>query len=1229
MNCPICGSTMIKRVAGKGTNIGKEFYGCSKFPNCRGTINVPETKMKDIPEVYSKKLNEVSINNTNNINKINNNMMKDNPYNNKMPELKDKNNLIGLIPLYSEPSKKGNELYYFQSIAVPNIAFNALANGYIQDKDLTRHSRFSLELPIAKYEVSYEQKAICSLVLRLLNRGIYTKNSHNIEEFLKNSYQFTESEIKKLEILDSFIQYDSIMMAHDSEREFDLMKRLELAFGPNFYSHIISQVYLNSLVGEETISSIGERVDFLLSIGDVDYVIEVDGSEHELHASKDKNRDERLIDSGYKVVRIKNDEFDNGNSKELDELLNICENYKIRYKKIYNDSEKYLIASKIIHQLQISLVKAVEIGVIAGCETVQVNINTDVFTVEELNKISSIALEDLTSLFEHFCDLYRVNYFFGCELASINEQNCFIISYGNSISSNGMVVRDIHVMKDLVAPIEGISSIYPSLIKRSTLEYFLRYVYHYDKFQEGQYEAIERILLKKDTIVLLPTGSGKSLIYQLSSLIVPGQTMVVTPLTSLMIDQVNNLKEKGITNAVAIYSSSSQNGVRKSSNYLKYKHISLVYISPERLQMMEFRTQVQASLVENSVYTVAVDEAHCVSEWGHDFRTSYLNIGRNTRKVFMKNGDIPIIVALTGTASTAVLKDVKRELSILDYEAIITPKTFDRKELHYSIIRANSDNKSNVTVTALLEQIPRYFQRSRHQFYGHYDNLTNCGVVFCPHVNGSYGITNLKNNLIEKGVPNVGLYAGSAPKDYMNKNWEVEKESQTIKFKQNKTNVLVSTKAFGMGIDKPNIRFTVHYGIPGSIESFYQEVGRAGRDRMNAYCTIIYSDDNEILNRRMLDVNTPLEEVIKYMDKLTSGEQDDISRMLYFHVNSFKGIDKEVTNVRRVLELMFETEEQLEKSSYTISAKDKAEAEQLEKAIQRLIVLGIVKDLTINYASNEYVMKVDNIRKDSIIDHYCRYVSGYNSGRVVTERKKILEIQGEHKHFILGAAKVLIEFIYDTIEKGRRRGLREITHMSNAALLSKEPDMEIRSRVIRYFESTYSEEINAIIEDKNLGFQHIISIIDGTVDELGEQIGGVRSYNEAARIRGQVSRDLESLPDHPGLLFLRALAELYSSNFDKNSIQEDYIAAIQFAKDRYSCDENRVLDFSLYFLNKTYESNYELYENLFNCSMKLYNAENICNRIIMNELYAEEMKVLPASVYMNHTIERVLNKIKK
>ncbi len=396
----------------------------------------------------------------------------------------------------------------------------------------------------------------------------------------------------------------------------------------------------------------------------------------------------------------------------------------------------------------------------------------------------------------------------------------------------------------------------------SSLVFLLQNIFRKEAFRSGQLEIIDKALKRENVIGLLPTGSGKSLCYQLACLLQPSATLVIDPLISLMKDQVQNLFTTGFNHIKKINSELSTLEMVDALDELRDGLYQFVFISPERFQIRKFRETLEdiTNTDQYKIKQAVIDEAHCVSEWGHDFRPAYLRLGDLVREYC---GEDVLIFGLTGTASFDVLSDVAREVRI-NQQGLVEANSFDRKELRFSITpkrimreQADSSFKMNI-LKRVLRLIPRYFgYRDLADFYNPvHGKFINSGIVFCPHkgLNNNafspFSVGTVATEIITflNGANNGGMGLNTVVDKYSGALNTDDRESVQDRFKNNETCILVATNAFGMGIDKPNIRFIIHYSSPHSIEAYYQEAGRAGRDRNNALCISIFSDDKHFFN---------------------------------------------------------------------------------------------------------------------------------------------------------------------------------------------------------------------------------------------------------------------------------------------------------------------------------------------------------------------------------------------
>ncbi|MDR2575957.1 MAG: DNA helicase RecQ [Treponema sp.] len=340
-------------------------------------------------------------------------------------------------------------------------------------------------------------------------------------------------------------------------------------------------------------------------------------------------------------------------------------------------------------------------------------------------------------------------------------------------------------------------------------------MFGYDSFRPGQEEAIDGILSGRDTLAVMPTGAGKSLCYQIPALLLPGMTIVISPLISLMKDQVNALREAGCP---AAYLNSSLNGREyyQTISEINSGNVKLLYIAPERLQRDDIFAEGERSQ-KSQPPLVVIDEAHCISQWGHDFRTSYLEIAGFIKSIKPR----PITAAFTATATPKVRNDIERLLRLK--KPVLINTGFDRPNLYFEVQKPG-DKKA-----ALLEFLAKLKKSS--------------GIVYCA---TRKAVDELYDILPRYGFSVTRYHAGLE---------DDERRGNQEDFIYDRKTIMIATNAFGMGIDKPNVRFVIHYNMPKNIESYYQEAGRAGRDGDPADCILLYSGQDVRINEYLITHN--------------------------------------------------------------------------------------------------------------------------------------------------------------------------------------------------------------------------------------------------------------------------------------------------------------------------------------------------------------------------------------
>jgi hypothetical protein len=333
---------------------------------------------------------------------------------------------------------------------------------------------------------------------------------------------------------------------------------------------------------------------------------------------------------------------------------------------------------KFLHQVQISLLEAVRGGwlEVDTPRTVGVILPHSLQCSNRLFDMVKLAVQDFSALLEHLGNLsgLPITPQFTVKVLDELGSNCQVIIgavEGKRSSQQLFPSVPLFQVFDLVFPGEiaaPLSSAMPSKItepSETDAKWLLYYIFRKEQFWEGQWQAIERALRQKDSVVLLPTGGGKSLAFQLAALLLPGRCVVVDPIISLIDDQIDNLRKVGIDRTVGITGQIQSSQEREQIlRAFSSGHYLFCYVAPERFQITRFREALRALTVVTPISLIAIDEAHCVSEWGHDFRTAYLNLGRVSREYCQSQGAVPPLMALTGTASKIVLKDVQRELKI-------------------------------------------------------------------------------------------------------------------------------------------------------------------------------------------------------------------------------------------------------------------------------------------------------------------------------------------------------------------------------------------------------------------------------------------------------------------------------------------------------------------------------------------------------------------------------------
>lgn len=742
------------------------------------------------------------------------------------------------------------------------------------------------------------------------------------------------------------------------------------------------------------------------------------------------------------------------------------------------------------------------------------------------------------------------------------------------------------------------------------LRYFLNLLFRKEDFRPGQLPILNRALSLKSVIGLLPTGGGKSLTYQLAAMLQPGVTIVVDPLKGLMKDQMDGLLRVGIDSISFINGDLGKEEKRMRESLLTQSRIQIMFLSPERLSIHSFRETLRSMHESNVFFSYGViDEVHCVSEWGHDFRLAYLHLGRNLynyvlpKEVEGEDNHISLF-GLTATASFDVLADVERELSgpnaySLEDDATVRYENTNRLELQYAIIPIDADEaekarqvddlKERMLLNAISEstakiteiQSPDNLSKIRKRFIEReniidaeriaqvnstdllvpidsewYTKATSecAGIVFCLRAKSSAKLSpdSVGKSLTDEGISNFSTYKGG------------DNATNQDDFLSGKTNLMVATKAFGMGIDKSNVRITVHLNYPGSLESFVQEAGRAGRDRKMALATIMYSPrkywQKNVRTGEWREFSADYMNNKFFYDRNFLGEEFELAIMTMLlnnlrvrisneemvkdervkEANSF-GIIKYIKSypigstltyyidynecdevldhynayfVQHRLPVFDTRQSKYLKNergySYTNDYGSSEYRSAIQKAIYRMCVIGLIDDFTEDYSKHTFrittICQEDSVYLEHLRLYYRKYYSEDRASEMIEEVKKMAVQDGT----IVACLKHLTAFIYRSIAEKRARGILDMEQFCNTAMNSsedwKDVNEHLKDFIYYYFNSKYARE-GFVTYDSSANEDVPFSLKDDTNVDLHSQ-EEITSFNLVRKYMRIVDPDI-------------------------------------------------------------------------------------------------------------------------
>ena len=951
-----------------------------------------------------------------------------------------------------------------------------------------------------------------------------------------------------------------------------------------------------------------QRVDFYLPQARL--IIEIDGKQHEkeLQVSTDKEREDYAKDNGIKTIRIttsdikeKNELFkkkiaeieshitdkinDDDERKNKDPTFIALGDYKAAYsanKSIFTDD--YTLLSTAIIRMQLLILELLENGSLSLKRKWSFEIRT-----HDISGFAELAIEDTFRWLKHIYNLHNIpfkkpsptikyiekdmDFNSGNDTIKIDfslYKRCtdefqtntkilcvrthYLDEYTICIDSDGKYLNppqntpyDFFTMS-VAEPIkyefkpEQRDSIEDSLI------FFLQNIFLQDidnvTFRDGQYNIIVNALEGHNTLGLLPTGAGKSICYQLPALLQPAISFVIPPIISLMRDQKQDLEDVYISRIN--YISSEMNPPEKSlvqNNFSKGKYF-FILISPERLQKEDFRTYLGEVNKKKHLAYAVIDEAHCFSEWGHDFRTSYLNLS-NVISDWAPNVKY---IALTATASENVKLDIKNEFDI-DNKDVKSLIDYSRDELTFDVKDITGIGKYK-TLKSQLEKLNK-----KWGIFKPNGEESKCGIIFTPHVNGDLGCVNVARNLDKDFPCDVKYYSGKCPKlaKYANgvthNEYKIEAQEE---FKENKFTIMVATKSFGMGINKKNIYYTIHYALPSSVEALYQEAGRAGRDKNKlnnenekAKCLILLSPKtNESILDKLEEKELSVEELKNIKD------YGDIGTNLFLMNLGLHSINDDYELMRQLYNEYYDSKKLYDVYIYDVyinvpvpnsNSKKTMRVEinktRVEQAIYKLSKLGIVDDWTVeDFINGKYKVQFKQHTAKDVHDKLIKTIQKYEKGfsiekfansdtKYAEDFKKLADKYTQiQKYFYVLLVWSHTHFVYN-----RRQSLKNVYEncfeLSNGDITAD----EFKKRIENYFKTNETTDVLQIIADSPNVYQNWFKILykedDNNTNKLIDK-------SKISEIKDQLSRFLESYENNTGLNVISGIIRLLLNDYD-------------------------------------------------------------------------------------------------
>ena len=1023
----------------------------------------------------------------------------------------------------------------------------------------------------------------------LLERGYPTRPTHYLEDKIRElhpEFSWSDQDLPESMMLRSFKpNWDDTIKGYDEKRLFPA----RTFFNDLIDEHLSGYSFIKNLIvpeckfGDILVDPIKAgaspdwAVDFFLPCADL--VIEIDGSQHGNEKAKvsDAARDRIFRKYGIRTHRIetkKISENSDGIRNYFSDLKRILDdNKEIQFIKAFIGSREYDLKSI---NYDLSGLARLQRLLVALLEQKQIKNGTCLELKADFKPLldwNGLALKDLKNTYDllkfHFpsspkfpeiqlnlveefskskdCIKIDLSVFCNVDDAPLAEG---IISVRSS-QLNFMYRWDSKEPKKIPKICASKSTFDGKIIKqkralKNNLQQLNSIIFGLGQFRVGQFEIISSAIESHSVLGLLPTGGGKSLCFQSLGAIETGCTIVVCPITALIRDHVLELQQFGFNQRAEYVSAETAKDQDYIFQKLESGILKFLFLSPEQFQKPHVR-QILARLQRNNrVSRFVIDEVHCISEWGHDFRTAYLNLAYTIEKFAP---GIPIL-CLTATAAVKVIKDIQIEFKISD-DDIVYRMDQSRTELNFRIQKTH--NKIDDLQNILTD---RYENDSI--------NKTHAMIVFSSRVNDSraeFGIPGISQTIrkVLKNA-NVGVFSGKQPKHFdlasevqniskptkMLKNYTDYKAEIQKQFKANELDAIIATKAFGMGVNKPNVRLVVHYGMPQSLETLYQEAGRAGRDKKPADCITLFTPGSNVPDSTHSAETTM--EALELIQKKIMDNGGDLSLQLFFLTQNSKKIDAELQECIDELTFLrsFGSEglvvvsDNLDQVNHNhvsdveaqrTGHQNKKENHQShnrikEKIIFRLKQLGFVKDWAVlDFTKGIYEVDWTDQSRNMLADSIVKLIKKYSEAEddIAKYSEKIKRAGQEGLGAEEALIRVLLEWNYEHFVYQRRQSLKNIYDACD----SYENSDTFKQTIEAYFQTNkaFSELPNII----NLNAKHVpLPIRSIILTKDGNLIGAAKRYKMTINLM----KYLEAYSDNPGLNLLSSLLRLADDNFD-------------------------------------------------------------------------------------------------